>query len=229
MIDLVRMLTPRLSLAAAAFAGVPALATGLAAPAANGQIVHIPAPLKPSPRPVWNCRARQSVGTTNIYASRQLDAAGASLTDGAGWTDAYTADKDASLTVSVNWHAASSPMNFADGMMTFFFRAGQPMTGPLSARLEGRRTIKIHAGQAYDNPREFTAYVRIGELLDAAGNEDALKWALRGTAPGKGKAPVSVEGPYTLGEVRALRSGFAKILAEFDLMQADFAKRCRRL
>jgi len=29
--------------------------------------------------------------------------------------------------------------------------------------------------------------------------------------------------------VRALEAGFAAVLAQFDMMQADFAKRCQRL
>lgn len=225
MIDAVRIRTPRL-LFVAVVAGAPVVA--LAAPPERAQTVHVPAPTPPSPRPVWNCRARESVGSTEIRGARQLDAAGNRLTEGAGWTDAYTADTHASLTVSVNWRPVSGPMNFADGMTTFYFRTAQPMASPLSARLAGRRTIERSAGQAYDNPREFISYVRIGELLDAAGEHGALKWTLRGKSPAKGGGPLSAEGLYPLGEVSALSSGFARLQAQFDLMQADFAKRCRR-
>jgi hypothetical protein len=229
MIHALPMLTPRPSLAAAAFAASLPLAIMLAAPSADAQTtMYVPAPPKPSPRPAWNCRAQQSVGTTSIHASRQLDAAGASLTDGAGWTDIFTADKQAPLTVSVDWHSHASPMRFADGMATFYFRASQPMAGPLSVRLSGRRAIEIDAGQAYDNPREFTAYARIDKALDVAGADSALKWTLRGTVPGKGNTRISQEGVYPLAELGALKSGFADVLAQLDVMQADFAKRCKR-
>lgn len=217
MIDALRMLIPRLWLVAA-----------FAAPSADAQTMYVPAPSKPSQRPAWNCRAQHSVGTAKIYASRQLDAAGTSLTDNASWTDTFTADNNAPLTISVDWHSHPSPMRFADGMTTFYFRTAQPMSGPIGVRLAGRRTIEIDAGQAYDNPRHFSAYERIGNVLDIAGDEGALKWTLRGAVPGERGAPVAQGGAYTAGELRALEPGFAAALAQLDLMQADFARRCQR-
>jgi hypothetical protein len=214
--------------AAFTFAAGATLIMALAAPPADAQTVYMPAPEKPRPRSVWNCGAQQSVGTAKIYASRQLDAAGAALTDGAGWTDAYTADERAPLTVSVNWHPHPKPMNFADGMATFYFRTVQPMAGPIGLKLGGRRTIEVPAGQSYDNPHHFSAYQRIGKLLDLPGDDGALKWTLRGTVPGKRGAPIVNEGAYPAGELRALKSGFAEVLAKLDAMQADFASRCQR-
>ncbi len=178
------MLIPRLWRALPAFA-----AAALAAPLADAQTVYVPAPSKPSPRPVWNCRAQQSVGATKIHAARQLDAAGAALTDGAGWTDVYTADDHAPLTVSVTWHPHPKPMSFADGMATFYFRTAQPMAGPIGLQLGDRRTIEVPAGQSYDNPRHFSGNERIGKLLDLPGDDGALKWTLRGTVPGKRGSP----------------------------------------
>lgn len=218
MIDAVRTLPLRLWLVVAAFA----------APSADAQTMYVPAPPRPSPRPTWNCRAQQSVGTTKIHASRQLDAAGASLTDGAGWTDVFTADEHAPLTVSVNWHPHAAPMRFADGMTTFYFRTAQPMASPLRVHLAGRRTIERDGHQSYDDPHHFVAYEPIGKVLDIAGDDGALTWTLRGAVPGERGAPVSQEGIYTAGELRALEPGFAAVLAQLDLMQADFARRCQR-
>ena len=222
-----RMLTPRPSLAAAFAASLPLM---LAAPPADAQTtVYVPAPPKPSPRPVWNCRAQISVGATRIHASRQLDAAGASLTDGAGWTDMFTADEHAPLTVSVNWHSRPSPMRFAEGMTTFYFRTAQPMASPLRVHLAGRQAIERDGHQSYDDPHHFVVYEPLGKVADMVGADGALKWSLSGKAPGKGGAPIMYEGAYPAGEVRALEAGFAAVLAQFDMMQADFAKRCQRL
>jgi hypothetical protein len=221
------MLTPCLSHAAPAFAAA-ALIVMLAASPGDAQTVYMPAPQKPSPRPAWNCRTQQSVGTAKIHASRQLDAAGAALTDNASWTDAYTADERAPLTVSLNWHPHPKPMTFADGMATFYFRTAQPMAGPIGLRLGGRRSIAVPAGQSYDNPRHFSAYERIDKVLDLPGDDGALKWTLRGTVPGKRGAPIVNEGAYPASELNALKSGFAEVLAKLDVMQADFANRCQR-
>lgn len=230
MIDAVPMLAARLTLATAAIAASLPLTIMLAARSADAQTsMYVPAPPKPSPRPAWNCRVQISVGATSIHASRQLDAAGASLTDGAGWTDIFTADAHAPLTVSVNWHSRPSPMRFADGMTTFYFRTPQPMASPLRVRLAGRRTIERDGHQSYDDPHHFVVYEPTGKVADMAGDEGALKWSLSGTAPGKGGAPIVNEGAYPAGEVRALKAGFAAVLAQFDMMQADFAKRCQRL
>jgi hypothetical protein len=229
MIDALRARTPRLTLAAI-LAVSPALTIALAGSSADAQTsVYVPAPPKPSPRPAWNCRAQISVGATSIHASRQLDAAGASLTDGAGWTDIFTADEHAPLTVSVNWHSRPSPMRFAEGMTTFYFRAAQAMASPLRVHLAGRRTIERDGHQSYDDPHHFVVYEPIGKVADMAGDDGALKWTLSGTAPGKSGAPIVDEGAYPAGEVRALEAGFAAVLAQFDMMQADFAKRCQRL
>jgi len=223
------MLAPRLWRPVPALAAAAMLIVALAAPLADAQTrVYVPAPSKPAPRPAWNCRAQQLVGTAKIFASRQLDAAGASLTDGAGWTDVYTADERAPLTVSVNWHPHPKPMDFADGMAVLYFRTAQPMAGPIGLRLGGRRTIEVPAGQAYDNPHHFSAYERIGKLLDVPGDDGALKWTLRGTVPGKRAAPIVNEGVYPAGELRALKAGFAEVLAKLDAMQTDFASRCLR-
>jgi len=229
MIDALRARTPRLTLAAV-LAVSPALTIMLATPSAHAQTtMYVPAPPKPSPRPAWNCRAQISVGATSIHASRQLDAAGASLTDGAGWTDIFTADVHAPLTISVNWHSRPSPMRFAEGMTTFYFRTPQPMASPLRVHLAGRRTIGRDGHQSYDDPHHFVVYEPIGKVTDMAGDDGALKWTLSGTAPGKSGAPIVNEGAYPAGEVRALKAGFAAVLAQFDMMQADFAKRCQRL
>ncbi|MBY8825141.1 hypothetical protein [Sphingomonas colocasiae] len=203
-------------------------AAALAVPPADAQTVLVPAPQKPSPRPAWNCRAQQSVGATKIHASRQLDAAGASLTDNAGWTDVHTADPKAPLTVSVTWHPRPKPMNFADGMAAFYFRTAEPMAGPIRVQLGHRRAIEVPAGQSYDNPRHFSAYARIDKLLGLPGDDGALRWTLGGTAPGKPGKPVVHEGAYPAGELSALKSGFAELLARLDAMQADFANRCQR-
>jgi hypothetical protein len=208
---------PALALAAATLAVLPA----------DAQTVHVPAPPKPLPRPAWNCRAQQSVGATKIHASRQLDAVGASLTDSASWTDVYTADQKAPLTVSVNWHPRPKPMSFADGMATFYFRTAEPMTGQIRVRLGSRRTIEVPAGQSYDDPHHFSAYERIGGVLDLRDDDGALRWTLGGTAPGK-QVPVVHEGAYMAGELSALKSGFEEVLAKLDMMQADFASRCQR-
>jgi hypothetical protein len=225
MIAAVRLLTPRLSLAAAAMAAI-----ALPAPSAAGaQTVYMPAPPMPSPRPAWNCRAEQSVGTTKIHAARQLDAAGASLTDGAGWTDVFTADEKAPLTISVDWHPRPKPMTFAEGMATLYFRTPQPMAGPLGVRLVGRRTVEVDAHQSYDDPHHFVVYEHIGKAIDAFGGEGALKWTLRGTVPGTGNTAIASEGSYPLAELGALEAGFAGVQAQLDAMQADFANRCRRL
>ncbi|MDB5675099.1 MAG: hypothetical protein JWM65_2081 [Sphingomonas bacterium] len=230
MIDALRMLTLRPSLAAAAFAAWLPLTIMLVATSADAQTsMYVPAPPKPSPRPAWNCRAQQSVGTTSIHASRQLDTAGASLTDGAGWTDIFTADEHAPLTISVDWHSHPSPMRFAEGMTTLYFRTAQPMASPLRVHLAGRRTIERDGHQSYDDPHHFVVYEPIGKVAEMAGDDGALKWTLRGTAPGKSGAPVMNEGVYPAGALRALKAGFAEVLAQFDVMQADFAKRCQRL
>lgn len=200
----------------------------LVAAPADAQTVYVPAPTKPLPRPAWNCRAQQSVGMTKIRASRQLDAAGASLTDSAAWTDVYTADQKAPLTVSVNWHPHPKPMDFADGMATFYFRTAEPMTGPIRLQLGDRRTIEVPAGQSYNNPHHFSAYERIGKVLDLPGDDGALRWTLRGTASGKRGTPVIHECAYPAGELSALKSGFVEVLAKLDAMQADFVSRCQR-
>jgi hypothetical protein len=220
---------PRLTFAAI-LAVSPALTIALAGSSADAQTsMYVLAPPKPSPRPAWNCRAQISVGATSIHASRQLDAAGASLTDGAGWTDIFTADEHAPLTVSVNWHSRPSPMRFAEGMTTFYFRTAQAMASPLRVHLAGRRTIERDGHQSYDDPHHFVVYEPIGKVADMAGDDGALKWSLSGKAPGKSGAPIVDEGAYPAGEVRALKAGFAAVLAQFDMMQADFAKRCQRL
>ena len=211
--------------AALAFA---ALTVILAAPPADSQTVYVPAPPKPSPRPAWNCRAQQSVGTTKIHASRQLDAAGAALTDSAGWTDAYTADEHGPVTVSVTWHPHPKPMTFADGMASFYFRTARPMAAPIGLKLGDQRTIEVPAGQSYDNPRHFSANERIGKVLEMVGDDGTLKWTLRGTVPGKRGAPIVNAGAYPAGELNALKSGFAELLAKLDAMQVDFASRCQR-
>lgn len=227
MIETLRARTLRLSVAAA-LAVSPALTTALVAASAPAQTMYVPAPPKPSPRPAWNCRAQQAVGATKIYASRQLDAAGTGLTDGAGWTDIFTADHHAPLTVSVNWHPHATPMNFADGMATFYFRTERPMADPLAMRLAGRRVIERDAHQSYDDPHNFVVYEQVAKVVDMPGDDGALKWTLRGTVPGKRGVPVVQEGAYPSGELRALEPGFAALLAQLDLMQGDFARRCQR-
>ena len=216
---------------AAAFAALSWLAIALPAAArpAEAQTMQIPAPPGPSPRPAWNCRAVQSVGTTEIRAARLLDAAGARLQDGAGWTDIFTADKQAPLTVSVEWRGETGAMTFADGMANFYIRNGQPLVWPLKMSVAGRRTITFDAGRGYMKEREFTAYERIGKVLDAVGDAPALRWTLRGTGPGKGGRAVANEGDYALTTLSALEPGFATVLTQLDAMQADFAHRCRRL
>ncbi|MDH7975937.1 hypothetical protein QH494_27475 [Sphingomonas sp. AR_OL41] len=209
--------------ASAALTAMPATAP------AQGPTVYLPAPPKPGPRPAWNCRVQQSVGTTMIHAARQLDAGGAVLMDSAGWTDIFTADEQAPLTVSVSWLPEAGPLRFAEGRATFYFRTRQPMASPLGARIEGQRTMKLEAWQAYDNPRHFVTYAPINKMLDMAGGAGEMRWTLRGRVPGQGGAPIAQDGVYALAELRALAPGIAGVLAQPDAMQADFARRCRRL
>jgi hypothetical protein len=224
MIAAAHKLTRRLPLAAV-LAAAPPLAPG----PATAQTVYIPAPAKPAPRPVWNCRAQASVGATDIRAARQLDAVGGRLSEGAGWTDIFVADKQAPLTVSVEWRGEDKAMTFAEGMTNFWVRNGQPLVSPLRMSVAGRGTTVFDAGRAYMNPREFSAYAPIGRVLDAAGDAPALHWTLRGTVPGKGGTAIAAEGSYVLTELNALKPAFATVLAQLDAMQADFANRCRRL
>jgi hypothetical protein len=193
-----RKRTPRLPLAATFAAAM------LFAPApATAQTVYLPAPSKPAPPPAWNCRAKAPVGPTEIRAARLLDATGARVRDTAGWTDVFTADKQAPLTVSIEWRSEAGPMTFADGMANFWVRNGQPLEWPLKMSLAGRSTIVFDAGRAYMSPREFSAYERIGKVLGAAGDAPALYWTLRGTVPGKGGMAVAGEGSYAVTELSA--------------------------
>lgn len=225
MIVIRRLSAPRTATACAA----ASLSLAALSASAAQQTMQVPASPRPSPRPAWNCRAQASVGTTEIRAARLLDAAGARLQDGAGWTDTFTADKRAPLTVSVEWRGESNPITFAEGMANFWVRNAQPLKWPLKMSVTGRRTIAFDAGQAYMNPREFSAYERIGKVLDAAGDATALTWALRGTVGGKSGMAVANEGSYALAELVALKPAFATVLTQLDAMQADFVHRCRRL
>lgn len=224
MVAAAHKLTPRLPLAAA-FAAALLLAPG----PATAQTMYVPAPAKPAPRPVWNCRAQVSVGATGVRAARQLDAVGGRLSDGAGWTDVFVADKQAPLTVSVEWRGEDKAMTFAGGMANFWVRNGQPLESPLRMSVAGRGMIVFDAGRAYMSAREFSAYAPIGKVLDAAGDAPALHWTLRGTVPGKGGTAVAAEGSYAVTELNALKPAFATVLAQLDAMQADFANRCRRM
>lgn len=224
MVDTVRIpVLPLVAAAAAALTAMPATAP------AQGPTVYLPAPPKPGTRPAWNCRVQQSVGATAIHAARQLDAGGARLSESASWTDIFTPDRQAPLTVSVDWRSDAGPLRFAAGRATFYFRTRQPMARPLDARIEGQRTMTLEAWQSYDNPRHFITYAAIDKMLDMAGDAGEMRWTLRGKVPGPGGAPIAQDGVYALTELRALAPGIAGVLAQLDAMQADFARRCRRL
>lgn len=209
---------------AAALAVQTLVGTALAA-----QTIIKPAPPTDIVKPVWNCRFQQPVGSTKIYASRLLDEKGARLSDSASWTDADTANRNALLTISVNWSSDDSRWPFAEGSASLYFRAKKTLPRPLALRLGNPEGEKIAAGQAYIDPQTFQANARIGKVLAAITNDATLAWKLAGGTGDTQTARDSLVGSYAAADLQALTLAFPQTIAGLNAMQADFANRCIRM
>ncbi len=188
--------------------------------------IMIISPAAPAPSAVaWRCLAQIEPGQGGIYASRELDAGGKFLNEGARWREADKDRTEPRLDLSVQWHAQEGkPLTYGRGYASFYVTTPQPVARPTKFRLTGAdrsRVLERFAGYSFDRTDRIVSYFPL-EMLDAAtGESEAFDWSFF-----SGKKVIQT-GRLPLTRFRELAVKIPQARAMLDAAAADYRNRCQ--
>jgi hypothetical protein len=174
----------------------------------------------------------ESVGG-KFFAGREIDSAGAVLSQHIQWAELpYVARKERP-SLSVVWSTDNGGATFGLGMLSAYFYTDQNLGGRLRVRFGLADTgpgLNVDAGIGFEKPKDASAYVRLGDLLAAAGDSATLTWSIQAVSQDGIKVLKTYQtGQLSLLELKAAETIWPKLMAALDTRQAQPGAFCQKL